>query len=362
MARAAQAIIDLHAIRENYHVAKRLASSSKAFAVIKANAYGHGLLPVAQALTATADGFAVACVEEAQTLRQGQIDSPILVLEGVMEASEYAAVCELALEVGIHNQLQLDWLKDSKLKPKCVHIKVDTGMHRLGFALEEVPAVVSELRQLGIQNIALMSHFACADEPANPLNTQQLKLLQTLTPMGLPVSLCNSAGIFSFSDAHYQMVRPGIMLFGGSPLLDKSAHELNLLPAMTLQSNVIAIHDIKAGESVGYGQGFIADKATRIAVVAIGYGDGYPRCAKGGTPVLIKGKQYPLVGRVSMDMLTVDISQSEAEFAGVELGDTVTLWGTGLSADVVAKHCDTISYELFCQVTNRVHKRYLGAS
>lgn len=362
MARAAQAIIDLYAIVENYHVAKRLAPSSKAYAVIKANAYGHGLLPVAQALAEKADGFAVACVEEAQILRQGGIVSPILVLEGVMEACEYAAVCELGLEVGIHNHCQLDWLKACKLQPGTLHIKVDTGMHRLGFALEDVPSVVSELRQLGIVNIELMSHFACADEPSNALNTHQLKLVQTLAPMNLPVSLCNSAGVFSFTDAHYQMVRPGIMLFGGSPLLDKSAHELALLPAMTLQSNVIAIHDIKAGDSVGYGQGFTADKGTRIAVVAIGYGDGYPRSAQHGTPVLIKGKQYPLVGRVSMDMITVDISGADNKNEGVELGDMATLWGTGLSADVVAKHCGTISYELFCQVTNRVHKRYLGAN
>lgn len=361
MARAAQAIIDLHAIRENYQEAKRKAASSKAFAVVKANAYGHGLLQVAQALVETADGFAVACVEEAQVLRQGQIESPILVLEGVMEPNEYASVCELSLEVGIHNQLQLDWLRQSAQKPKCVHIKVDTGMHRLGFALEQVASVASELRQLGIEKIELMSHFACADEPENPLNAQQLIRVQTLAPMNLPLSLCNSAGIFSFSQAHYQMVRPGIMLFGGSPLLDKSAHELNLLPAMTLQSNVIAIHDIKAGESVGYGQGFVAQQETRIAVVAIGYGDGYPRGAQNGTPVLIKGKSYPLAGRVSMDMITVDISSSEQENVPVELGDMATLWGTGLSADEVAKHCDTISYELFCQVTNRVHKRYLGA-
>jgi len=361
MARAAQAIIDLHAIGENYQVAKRCAASSKAYAVIKANAYGHGLLPVAKALANSADGFAVACVEEAQVLRQGGVLSPILVLEGVMEAIEYQAVCELGLEVGIHNHCQLEWLKASKLLPESIHIKVDTGMHRLGFALEDVPGVVSELRMLGIERIELMSHFACADEPSTPLNTRQLQQVSTLAPLNLPVSLCNSAGIFSFPQAHYQMVRPGIMLFGGSPLLDKSAHELHLLPAMTLQSNIIAIHDIKAGESVGYGQGFIAKSDTRIAVVAIGYGDGYPRSAQAGTPVLIKGKQWPLVGRVSMDMITVDITGSDVNNEPIELGDTATLWGTGLSADVVAEHCGTISYELFCQVTNRVQKRYLGA-
>jgi len=355
MARATQAIINLHALRENYQLAKTSAANSRAYAVIKANAYGHGVLQVANALSGMADGFAVTCVEEAVELRQGGILLPVLVLEGAMDEQECQIALDLDLELVVHQRQQVAWLKD-KTGSLRIWIKVDSGMHRLGFAGAEVPAVASDLRNLGcVSQVQLMSHFACADEEGHAFNDYQIQQMQILAPMKLPWSMSNSAAILSLPQAHGDLIRPGIMLFGSSPLQGRDASDLQLSHVMTLQSNVIALHTIGAGESVGYGQTFVATQDTTIAVVAIGYGDGYPRSAKPGTPVVIAGQKCPLVGRVSMDMITVDVSQCQ-----VKLGDSATLWGMGLSVDEVAKFCDTISYELFCQLTQRVKFQYLG--
>jgi len=357
MARATQVIIDLHGLKENYLKAKQLAPNSQAFAVIKANAYGHGTAQVANCLLPIVDGFAVACVDEAITLREIGVLLPILVLEGPMDYEECQTALELDLQLTLHHQQQLDWLAQLPEGDIHVLVKVDTGMHRLGFTVQEAPFVVSQLRNMPVvHDVQIMSHFACADEPSHSFNQTQLKNIESLKALGLPMSLCNSAAIFTLPNCHQAMVRPGIMLYGASPILMESGPDLGLQPVMTLQSEVIALHDIRAGESVGYGQGFMTEKDSRIAVVAIGYGDGYPRSAKNGTPVLIKGKAWPLAGRVSMDMITVDVTGSD-----IQLGDTATLWGTGLSADVVAKHCDTIAYELFCQLTSRVKRTYLGS-
>ncbi len=356
MARATQAIINLHALRENYQLVKQLAPSSRAFAVIKANAYGHGLLQVANALSATADGFAVACIEEAQQLRQGGILLPILVLEGLMDEAQYQIALDLDLELVVHQPIQMQWLKQQQAGRLQIWLKVDTGMHRLGFALQDVPALVSDLRGFAcVADIHLISHFARADEVGHDFNQQQLTQMQTLSPMKLDMSMSNSAAILSLPKSHGHTVRPGIMLYGASPLQNKSALDLNLKPVMTLQSEVLALHQVAAGESVGYGQAYTAEKDSTIAVVSIGYGDGYPRSAKQGTPVLIRGKKWPLVGRVSMDMITVDVTGSD-----IELSDSVILWGTGLEVDEVASHCDTLSYELFCRLTSRVTFYYLG--
>lgn len=356
MARATQVIIDLHALKENYLKAKALAPDSQAFAVVKANAYGHGLSQVASSLANTADGFAVACVEEAIQLREMGVLLPILVLEGPMDLDECQSAVDLDLQLTIHTQQQITWLSQVASGQLHVFVKVDTGMHRLGFGVSDVPNIVSQLRKMdSVADIQLMSHFACADEPNHPFIAKQQQSMDSLLALGLPISFSNSAAIMTLPKSHHQMTRPGIMLYGGSPLLNQTGPDLDLQPVMTLQSQVIALHDIQAGESVGYGQSFIADKVTRIAVVAIGYGDGYPRRAKNGTPVLIKGKNWPLAGRVSMDMITVDVTGSD-----IQLGETVTLWGAGLSADTVAKHCGTIAYELFCQLTSRVKRIYLG--
>ena len=355
MARATQAIIDLHALRENYRLAKQRAANSRAYAVIKANAYGHGMLTIANALSMDADGFAVACLDEAVALREAGILLPILVLEGAMDSNECQVAFDLDLELAVHQQQQLHWITAAKGSIK-VWIKVDTGMHRLGFAVQDVPAVVSDLRlQSNVSQIQLMSHFSCADEVGHPFNQVQLDQMHTLSPMQLPWSMSNSAALLTLPSSHGELVRPGIMMYGASPIVGRTGHDFNLQAVMTLQSEVIAMHSLKAGESVGYGQSFTVTRDTQIAVVAIGYGDGYPRSAEAGTPVLIKGKKCPLVGRVSMDMLTVDVTE-----ANVQLGDMVTLWGTGLSADEVARHCNTLSYELFCRLTSRVKFQYLG--
>lgn len=357
MARATRAIINLHALRDNYQLAKNQAPGSKAYAVVKANAYGHGAVETANALLPMADGFAVACVDEAIALRQSGILLPILVLEGAMDQGEVQAAVELDLELAIHHQQQVNWLKTLQAGVLKVWIKVDSGMHRLGFPSQEVPALVSQLRGMAtVGEIQLMSHFACADEPNNPFNLKQIESLKTLDPIQLNWSMSNSAAILTMPQAHGGLIRPGIMLYGSSPIQHQQGPEVGLQPVMTLQSEVIALHQLNAGETVGYGQGFVVKAPTTIAVVAIGYGDGYPRSAGNGTPVLIKGQEYPIAGRVSMDMITVDVTGGE-----VKLGDTVTLWGTGLSADLIAEHCGTIAYELFCQITTRVKRQYLGA-
>jgi alanine racemase len=356
MTRATQAIIDLHALRENYRLAQSKAPNSKAYAVIKANAYGHGLLPCAQALTDVADGFAVACVDEAIELRQNGILLPVLVLEGAMDQAECQTAADLDLEMVVHKQDQVHWLAAVKGAAVRVWIKVDSGMHRLGFSTQEVPGLVTMLRGMDtVHDIHLMSHFACADESGSAVTAQQIKNLETLDPIKLERSLCNSAAILTLPQCHGELIRPGIMLYGGSPLQQKMGSQLQLQPVMTLQSEVIAMHELAAGEGVGYGHSFVTERPTTLAVVAIGYGDGYPRRAPPGTPVMIRGKKYPLAGRVSMDMITVDVTDSD-----VSLGDVVTLWGTGLDADEIAGHCHTISYELFCQVTPRVKRQYLG--
>lgn len=352
MARATQAIVDLSAFCENYLKAKRCAPNSRVYAVMKANAYGHGLLPCANALRSIADGYAVACVEEAQKLRVNGVSSPILVLEGPMDASECVVAIQLDLELAIHHQAQLDWLKGLPGSKK-LWLKVDTGMHRLGFSVKDALSVVSELGRSAF--VGLMSHFACADQPEHLFNKHQISQMSELAHLGLPISMGNSAAILEQPKSHFNIIRPGIMLYGCSPLMDRNAVDLGLKSVMTLQSNVISLHDIEKGESVGYGRSFVAQKNTKIAVVAIGYGDGYPRSAPPGTPVLIQGRRWPLVGRVSMDMITIDVSGGN-----IQLGDKVTLWGDGLSVDEIALQCGTISYELLCQVTSRVKMRYVS--
>ncbi len=355
MARATQAIINLHALRENYQLAQNSAPNSRAYAVVKANAYGHGVLAVANALSAMADGFAVACIEEAVELRQGGILLPIMVLEGAMDEQDCQIALDLDLELVVHQQQQIQWLKDKAGTLK-VWIKVDSGMHRLGFSGQQVPAVASDLRAMEcVSQVQLMSHFACADEPDNDFNDYQMQQMNILAPMNLPWSMSNSAAILSRPDAHRDLVRPGIMLFGASPLKGREATDLQLAHVMTLQSSVIALHRVMSGESVGYGRAFVAKQDSIIAVVAIGYGDGYPRAAAPGTPIVIAGQRCPLVGRVSMDMITVDVTHAQ-----VKLGDAATLWGMGLSVDEVAKSCNTLSYELLCQLTQRVKFQYLG--
>lgn len=358
MARATQAIIHLSAIEHNYRLAKKQAPNAEAYAVIKANAYGHGLLDVAQSLSHVVDGFAVACVDEAMQLRNGDVQSPIMVLEGAYDQSECLLAEAKNLELVIHQPQQVQWLANVQRSMK-VWIKVDTGMNRLGFRVDEIADLVNRVLAMSTKSgephqVALMSHFACADDPSADFNQSQLNVFQTLAHLNLPMSMSNSAAVLTQPAAHGQRLRPGIMLYGASPVANASAAQFKLRPAMTLNSEIIALHNLKAGETVGYGQTWQAQQDCQIAVVAIGYGDGYPRLAPNGTPVVINGQRAKLAGRVSMDMITVDVS----DLLNVAVGDTVELWGPQLPADEIAKACQTIAYELFCQVTSRVPRIY----
>lgn len=345
--------IDLAALRHNLQKVREMAPDSRIFAVIKANAYGHGVLRVVPQFAA-ADGLAVARVEEAVKLRQAGVERPLLVLEGFFGAAELDAAAHHGLEVAIHQQEQLELLRQRHLpRPLVCWLKVDSGMHRLGFqpaaaeaawqALQDDPSVAEEVR--------LMTHLSSADDASDPNTAVQIAALRQLADrFGTPCSIGNSAGIISWPTARSDWVRPGIMLYGASPMSGQTGEQIGLQPVMTLQSRLIAVNHFAKGSPVGYSGCWVCPEDMPVGVVAAGYGDGYPRHAPSGTPVLLNGRRVSLIGRVSMDMLTVDLrSQPTAR-----PGDPVILWGEGLPAEEVAERAETIAYELFCGVTQRV--------
>ncbi|WP_319379643.1 alanine racemase [Thiomicrorhabdus sp.] len=354
--RPACAYIDLNALRHNLSVIKSKAPESKILAVVKANGYGHGINRVARQL-AQADGFGVASIDEAMVLRQQGFLHRILLLEGLFSESELPVIAQHRLDIVVHSFYQLDWLLnfdcDCKLN---VWIKIDSGMHRLGFSPEEFPQVVEELKAVDNRyRLFTISHFACADEntpEGRAFTHKQLDCFYDLTDaLDYPRSIANSAGILYYPQSQFDWVRPGIMLYGAGA--DPESN-LPLKPVMRLESKVQSIRWIDAGEPVGYGNTWTASRKSLIGVVAIGYGDGYPRHARHGTPVLINDHRMPLVGRVSMDMITVDLTDFEGE---VEVGDTAVLWGDArLGVDEVAECSGTIGYELLCGITKRVAK------
>lgn len=350
MYRPAKAFISLPALRHNLQTVKKMAPNSKVLAVLKANGYGHGIARVAHQFNC-ADGFGVACIEEAIILRQKGFLHRILLLEGLFSEAEIPLVYQHRLDLVIHSKHQLDWLLASHYEGKIhVWIKVDTGMHRLGFNPEEVDSVIAKLEHSPKQfQIHLMSHLASADESESFTLKQIACFDDASKPYAYPKSLCNSAGLQRFKQAQYEWVRPGIMLYGaGHPLL--SQHSLK--PVMRLVSEITSLKKVPKGESVGYGNTWQAPRDTYIGVVAIGYGDGYPRHAPSGTPVLIKGQRVPIVGRVSMDMVCVDLTEMAGQ---VHIGEEAILWGdAALSVDEVADCAGTIGYELLCGVTQRV--------
>ncbi len=348
--RPIQAQISIDAMAHNLRVARALAADARVFAVVKANAYGHGLSRARRAFAA-ADGFAVLTLEEAANLRQMGVDQPILLLEGLFGADEIAACVELDLWPVLHHAAHLDWLaQQPPARPLQVFLKFDTGMHRLGLPLAEQAALVARTRSLpGVAGVTLMTHFAQADEAVG-VDWQLQPFLRELAGYGLPWSSANSAALLRFPETRGDWVRPGLMLYGASPFPEVSAAELGLRPAMTLQSEIIAVQALQAGEGVGYGQLFRAERAMRVGVVACGYADGYPRHALTGTPVLVDGRIGRTLGRVSMDMLCVDLG----DFPEAGLGTPVTLWGEGLPVDAVAAAAGTTSYELLCALAARV--------
>ena len=360
MSRATRAEINLSALKHNLQVAREQ-TQSKQIAIVKANAYGHGLVEIARALT-DADGFGVATIDEAISLRESGVYKPIVLLQGFNELTDLVLIHAYKLQPAIHNQQQLEIIEQHAKHPLTVWLKIDTGMHRLGFHPDEASDIYKRLNECEpVQTpVHLMTHLACADDKDSAYTQQQLSMFtDTLQQLGdliehAQISIANSAGILGWKDSHTQWTRPGIMLYGSSPFANDVAEQQNLKPVMTLKSEVIAINEFKKGDSIGYGQAYVCEKNMTIATVAIGYGDGYPRHAKNGTPVLVNGKRVSLVGRVSMDMITVDIS----DLKKVKLGDEVILWGQGLPAEEVARDAETISYELFCNVTQRVKFLY----
>ena len=353
--RPARALIDLSALRHNYRLAKRL-SGCRALAVVKANAYGHGALECAAALADEADGFAVSAIEEALELREAGHRQPIVLLEGWFEASELALICRHDLWPVIHHHGQLQDLEQADIaRPLHVWLKLDSGMHRTGFSPAEYPHIWRRLQASAkVAELTSITHFSRADEPETGRTEQQLDVFRQATS-GLQgnTSLCNSAGVLAWPQAHGNWVRPGIMLYGATPFAFAQPQAADLRPVMQLDSRVIAVHQVGPGEPVGYGSRFTTRRASRLGLVAMGYADGYPRHAVDGTPVLVDGQRTALVGRVSMDMLTVDLTDLPAS----GLGSHVRLWGTGLDAGEVASHAGTISYQLFCNL-NRVPRHY----
>ncbi|WP_313085508.1 alanine racemase [Pseudomonas sp.] len=353
------ATVDLAALRHNYQLARQCAPGRKAFAVVKANAYGHGAVAAVQALAEIADGFAVASLEEAEQVRAAHPHARLLLLEGCFEPREYLAASELALDVAVQGEAQAAALLDTAIdRPVNVWLKLDSGMHRLGFSARALRQWHGRLAgAVQVAELNLMSHFACADERGHPLNEAQLEQFVSLLDLDFDNrSFANSAAVLTLSAAHMDWLRPGIMLYGASPFAELSAETLGLKPVMTLAGAIIAIRDIAAGESVGYGAGWVAQRPSRIATVSCGYADGYPRAAPPGTYVAIRGQRLPLAGRVSMDMLAVDIT----DLPEAALGDQVELWGAQVSVDELARACGTIGYELLTKVTGRVPRRYLG--
>jgi alanine racemase len=352
--RPIRARIAPQAIRHNYRLAKQHAPRSRAWAVIKANAYGHGQWRAVDALRDEADGFAMLECENAVALREAGITQPILLLEGIFSARDARAVVEHRLTTVVHCPEQLELLVRNGhfSAPVAVCLKLNTGMNRLGFTAQTLPKALDILRQLPV-DITLMTHFAEADGERGV--AWQMERFRALAgDWKGPVSLGNSAAVLRHPEAHGDWVRPGIMLYGASPFAEQSAAELGLQPAMTLESAIIGVQELAPGERVGYGGTFTAERPMRIGVVACGYADGYPRHAPTGTPIAVMGRRTRIVGRVSMDMLACDLTDIPA--AGI--GAPVTLWGRGLAgevpADEVAAAAGTIAYELFCAVAPRV--------
>jgi alanine racemase len=351
--RPIQASVSSAALRHNYAAAQRAARGAKVYAVVKANAYGHGLERVTRAL-ARADGFGTVELEGAISTRERGCAQPILLLEGFFEPSELPLIEKCDLGVVVHNEEQLRMVETARpAKPLEVFFKINTGMNRLGFALPAVRPMLERLQASGAaRSITLMTHFATADGPEG-IEEAMRRFNAATQGIALPRSLANSAGIFAHPASHADIARLGICLYGATPFADRTAQSLGLKPAMTLTSQVIAVQELLPGETIGYGATFRVDKPTRVGVLACGYADGYPRHAPSGTPVVVGGVRTATVGRVSMDMMMVDLGPVPA----ARVGTPATLWGEELAIDEVATAAGTVGYELMCAVAPRVPMR-----
>lgn len=353
MSRATVATIHLGALRRNLARVRELAGGAKVMAVVKADGYGHGLERVTRALS-RADAFGVAALGDGLRLRAAGIAARIIVLSGPDEVADLAEFRRLQLDAVIHHESQLQWLEaDRDPRALRVWLKIDTGMHRLGIAPDDAAGAFSRLRALGNidADVALMTHFAASDEFDNALTARQIAQFEAAA-VGLPSarSLANSAGLLGWPQARGDWVRAGGLLYGLSVIEDKTGSDLGFEPAMTLSTKLISVKDIRKGESVGYAATWQCPQDMPIGVAALGYGDGYPRNVDADTPVLIRGVRAPIVGRVSMDLITIDLRR----VPDAAVGDRVELWGRGLPVEEIAKHAGTISYDLTCGMTRRV--------
>ncbi len=352
MTRPLRAFIDLHALRHNLDCVRRLSPDSKIMAIIKADGYGHGLQRVAAALH-QANAFGLASLEEALQLREAGIAHPLCLLEGFFEPAELPPLTRHRIATVIHNEEQLQVLEQSRLAGSLdVWIKIDTGMHRIGFPPERLAEVLNRVTAIGlISRIGIMSHLANADDPADAYTDTQIAAFQSACdPFTKECSLANSAGIVAWPASRLDWVRPGIMLYGASPVHDRDPATIGLQPVMRLESRLIAANRFRKGDAVGYQGAWVCPEDMPVGVVACGYGDGYPRHAPTGTPVLIDGRRVPLIGRVSMDMITVDLR----DIPDPRVGAPAVLWGDGIAVAEIADRAGTIAYELLCGVTGRV--------
>ena len=355
--------IDLDALRHNLSRVRELAPGSPIVVAIKANAYGHGLIESAQAL-ADADAYGVARVEEGLQLRRHGISKKIMVLEGFASQAELMLCQGRGFELIIHDLSQITQLENYRshqasqdTPPFAVWIKIDTGMHRIGIPPEECREAIAKLRQLAnVKLVGILTHMANADDRNSDDTQQQLQQFKPCIDPDLEVSIANSACLLNWPQSRVGWVRPGIMLYGASPFSDTTAAGEGLQAVMTLRTHLIAVHELKKGDAVGYGGAWRCPQDMKVGVAAIGYGDGYPRHAPNGTPLLVDGKRAALAGRVSMDMITIDLR----DIPQARVGSSVVLWGEGLPVEEVAAAAGTISYELFCRLTARVKFRYEG--
>ena len=357
--RPTKAYVRLAAIRHNLVVTRSFAPDSNIMAVIKANAYGHGAIEIARELQAEVPAFAVSFLDEAEQLRDAGIHRPILILQGIMGDADVAEAASKDFWLMLHSRQQVDEVLQSKpAKPVRVWVKVETGMHRLGLAanaLDEVCKALSACSHVQ-QEMTLCSHLACADEVDNPVTRQQVAQLRAYAvEHDIPMTMANSAAVMAWPETHADWNRPGYMLYGNSPFESPGVDTTALNPAMSMTSAIMAIRDVPRGEGVGYGLDWVAKKDSKIGTISIGYADGYPRLAANGTPVLVNGVRVPLVGRVSMDMISVDLSGLDR----VAVGDPVELWGEDLSVNEVAACAGTIGYEILAGLTGRVPITYL---
>ncbi|WP_269520919.1 alanine racemase [Alteromonas sp. BMJM2] len=353
MSRQTQAIIHADAVLRNFKTLSSMAKHSQSMAVIKADAYGHGAINVARILQHVSPRFAVAIIEEAVALREAGITVPIVVLEGAHQAKECAMAAQYDCILVMHSYEQLQWMQkcEASNRPH-IWLKVDSGMHRLGFSVNDIEEVVAQNHSLLTQETNLVTHFASADDPDNDFTAIQMARFENkVASLSLPVSLANSPASVNWPQSQGHWNRLGLGVYGGKVSTQSFiSSKVPLFPAMTLRSSVIALRDIDEGEGVGYGQTWRAHKPSKIATVGIGYADGYPRHCPNGTPVMIRGQRASLVGRVSMDMITIDVTHIN----NVTTGDTVELWGENISISEVADCAGTIDYELMTRVSSRV--------